>query len=343
MTLYDAIGPLFQGPFATLWPMLAAPPLAALICDRTARALDGSGEDRRLPAALAVMPGLILLSLTFVPIRDVVTGAYPISVKGWLLWWAPLFLVGACFAWALGRLALRQWKVARLFRIGGAPTPELVEAASSLGVRARVIDHAGIDCFVAGLVRPTVFVSQGALEAFDPLELRAALAHEAAHIKGGDGPLIALLGLFCDLVPLPWPGPLAAFREACENRADRLAAESAGAVHLASALVAAASGERRLRPAHAFGLGGPEVLRLRLQRLLHGPASAPDARKGRLTLAGGLFALVVLAGLPIAQAQVICTDHVEGRLARFECPFHRAHLAAHVTGVKASKPSMSAA
>ena len=72
------------------------------------------------------------------------------------------------------------------------------------------------------------------------------------------------------------------------------------------------------------------MLRLRLQRLLHGPGSEPGRRQGRLTLAGGLLALFTLAGLPIAQAQMICTDHVEGRLARFECPSHMARLAAHV-------------
>jgi Zn-dependent protease with chaperone function len=343
MSLYELIRVVFDGPFATLWPMLVAPPLAALVCDRTARALDTSGEDRRLPAALALMPGLILLSLTFVPIRDVTTGAYPVSVRGWLLWWAPLLLAGLCMTWAIGRAILRQWKVARVFRIARPAGPDLAVVAAALGVRARVLDHEEIDCFVAGLVRPTVFVSQGALDAFDALELRAALAHEAAHIKGADGPLIFLLGLFCDLIPLPWRGPMAAFREACENRADRLAAESAGAVHLASALVAAANGARRLRPAHAFGHGGQEVLRLRLQRLLHGPASASDGRKGRVTLACGLFALFTLAGLPIAQAQMICTDHIEGRMARFQCPYHSTSLAAHVTPVKLKAPSTTSA
>ena len=164
------------------------------------------------------------------------------------------------------------------------------------------------------------------------------------HGRGeSDGPLIAVLSLFCDLVPLPWTGPLAAFREACENRADRLAAESAGAVHLASALVAAAGGGRRLRPAHAFGLGGPEVLRLRLQRLLHGPSAEPGGRKGRLTLACGLFALVTIAGLPIAQARMICTDHIEGRLAQFSCPYHTATVAAHVTTAKPRSPATTAA
>ena len=85
----------------------------------------------------------------------------------------------------------------------------------------------------------------------------------------------------------------------------------------------AAAGARRLRPAHAFGLGGQDVLRLRLQRLLEGP-SARGAGRAKLPLVGGLLALGTLAGLPIAQAQMICTDHVEGRLARVECPYHLA-------------------
>lgn len=320
MTLYHLLRTVFEGPFATLWPMLTAPPLAALVCDRTARALGSGGEDRRLPAALALTPGLILLSLTFVPLRDVITGAYPVSVRGWLLWWAPLILAGLCLTWALGRAVVRQWKVARLFRVGQEAPAELAAVAGAFGVRARVLEHEEIDCFVAGLVRPTVFVSRGALQALDALELKAALAHEAAHIKGADSLLVFVLGLFCDLIPLPWRGAMAAFRDACENRADRLAAESVGAVHLASALVAAA-GARRVRPAHAFGLGGQDVLRLRLQRLLDGP-SAQGGGKARLPLVGGLLALGTLAGVPIAQAQMICTDHVEGRLARVECPYH---------------------
>lgn len=338
MTLDTVLMPIFSGPLATLWPMLVAPSLAAFVCERTARQIDSSSEGRWLPALLAVTPGVLLLSLTFVPARDVLTGAYPVSLEGWLIWWAPLILAGLALTYALARAAVRQWTLARLFRLGVAATDELQAAAQDLGVRARLVDHDGIDCFVAGFFRPTVFVSRGALEAFDPLELRAALAHEASHIKGHDGVIIAALGFCCDLVPLPWPAPLAAFREACENRADRAASQAVGAVHLASALVAAA-GQRRQRPAHAFGLGGQEVLRLRLQRLLGTPADEPRRSAG-LGLGCGLFALVTLAGLPIAQVQMICTDHVKGRMAGLQCPSHllQANTAAMRTlGAKANR------
>lgn len=337
MTFRDLLYALFSGPFATLWPMLVAPTLAAFVSERMARALDRSGERRWLAAALAVTPGVLLLSLTYVPARDVLTGAYPISLKGWLLWWAPLILAGLCLVHAIVRTVARQWTLARLFRLGRPATGELDALARGLGVRARLVEHDGIDCFVAGFFRPTVFVSRGALDAFDALELRAAMAHEASHIHGRDGAMIAILGFFCDLVPLPWPAPLAAFRDACENRADRAASEAVGAVHLASALVAAA-GQRRVRPAHAFGLGGQEVLRLRLQRLLHGPAAVPPNRRAGISLACGLLALATLASFPIAQAAMICTDHVEGRLARWQCPYHalRLNAAAAGPGVRAA-------
>lgn len=337
MILPDLLYTPFDGPLATLWPMLVAPTLAAFVCERMARTFDSSNESRWLAAVLAVTPGALLLSLTYVPARDVLTGAYPISLKGWLLWWAPLILAGLCLAHAVVRTVVRQWTLARLFRLGRPATGELDALARGMGVRARLVEHDGIDCFVAGFFRPTVFVSRGALDAFDPLELRAALAHEASHIKGRDGAMIALLGFFCDLVPLPWPAPLAAFRDACENRADRAASQAVGAVHLASALVAAA-GQRRVRPAHAFGLGGQDVLRLRLQRLLDGPAAVPPNRRAGLSLGCGLFALITLASFPLAQAAMICTDHVEGRLARFQCPYHalRLNAAAPRPGLRAA-------
>ncbi len=66
-----------------------------------------------------------------------------------------------------------------------------------------VLPLAEPDSFTLGWRRPEVFITRGLIEALDDLALRAALAHEMAHIRGGHVRLttVALLPLRARLVP----------------------------------------------------------------------------------------------------------------------------------------------
>ena len=83
-----------------------------------------------------------------------------------------------------------------------APPPDaLVEALHEIaGARAapalHFLDARGCALFCAGVLRPALVVSRGALELLDPEELRAALAHELAHLARRDPALSWLLMAF---------------------------------------------------------------------------------------------------------------------------------------------------
>ncbi len=54
---------LVKSPFRNLWPLIVAPAIAALICDRTARLVPRTPAGSLTSAALAAIPGLVALAM----------------------------------------------------------------------------------------------------------------------------------------------------------------------------------------------------------------------------------------------------------------------------------------
>jgi beta-lactamase regulating signal transducer with metallopeptidase domain len=98
---------------------------------------------------------------------------------------------------------------------------------------------------VAGVCKAKVLVSDSALRVLDERELRTALRHELAHVRGRDN----LKKLILRFSPFPGMGKLdRAWSEAAEIAADDAAVNSAGdALDLASALIKLS----RLAPLHS--------------------------------------------------------------------------------------------
>jgi hypothetical protein len=152
----------------------------------------------------------------------------------------PLFVVeiaGAVVvgAWAVTALVL-IWRSAALARnLTGAAVQ-----GSFAGVECRLIPGSQPRAFVAGVLRPSVFVTSGALNVLTPEELRAVVLHEAHHARTLAPVRAALVDAWRGAErPVPWLGPtLAARLAAIEIDADRFAL-SGGATRrrLASALV----------------------------------------------------------------------------------------------------------
>jgi Zn-dependent protease with chaperone function len=114
------------------------------------------------------------------------------------------------------------------------------------------LDRAGPSLFCAGVRRPLIYVSRGALALLDPEELRAALAHEAAHLERRDPErswvMMGLRLLMC-LNPTFQVQARVLARDA-ERRADERGAELGGdRLALASGLIklhrASGAGGRR--------------------------------------------------------------------------------------------------
>lgn len=149
----------------------------------------------------------------------------------------------------------------------GRPTPAAPDPASAAALEAALrplaarpggpppvafLDRAGPSLFCAGVRRPLIYVSRGALALLDPEELRAALAHEAAHLERRDPErswvMMGLRLLMC-LNPTFQVQARVLARDA-ERRADERGAELGGdRLALASGLIklhrASGAGGRR--------------------------------------------------------------------------------------------------
>lgn len=152
----------------------------------------------------------------------------------------PLFLVET-----VGVAAVVVWMVMVVVLIGrtAALARELSGAAvrcSFAGVECRLIPGSRPRAFVAGVRRPSVFVTTGAIAALTPDELRAVVLHEAHHARTLAPVRAALVDAWYGAGRcVPWLGAMLAARlAAIEIDADRFALSGGVARrHLASALV----------------------------------------------------------------------------------------------------------
>lgn len=298
---FDAAFLVFKSPFRNLWPLLAVPAIASLISDHTARFVPRTPSGSIAAAALVAIPGLVGLVVIVHAINvdpvDTWRGAVAHRIT-------PLIAV-ALLGYAIFRAVQRQSSVSRLFVLAKPATGRLAIAAARLGLRAMEIPSDSHDCFIAGALSPSVFVSSGALARLDEAEFNAALHHERAHVVGRDTLWLMLLAFLRDLAP--WGRGLAfdAFRATRETAADRVAAHAAGALSLAAALIALAQPGRRSAVSTVLPMASADNFSGRLQALLHGE-SAPDPSTGeRLGLIAGLSCSAALLAWPVVQFQLI--------------------------------------
>ena len=215
----------------------------------------------------------------------------------WLL--APLILYPAVV-----KARHRSKELRLLTSISTCPGPRLRAAAEAVGVDVHELPVPSCECFVAGAWRPAAYVSAEAVERMSDAELRAALHHERAHVEGHDPALYIALSFLIDLVPTS-DKAIQAYRQARERRADVAAAARAGALTLASALIAVA----RPRPTSAIGMaGGDAAWRLRAILAVEPKATsqAPPARLIAALAANGAF--LTWPAAQVALAYLLCTS-----------------------------------
>ena len=150
----------------------------------------------------------------------------------------------------------------------------------------------------AGLARPTLVVSAGALARLDDAELAAAIAHERAHIRRRHR-YVLLYAELCRVLGRPLPGTARAVRQLrfhIERDADRSAVrERADRLALASAICKAATGATTRAGMAALGGDGTAA---RVRELLQD--AVPDGRaRGLRALAVGVAAFAVAAALSL--------------------------------------------
>jgi len=294
---------VFDGPFQNLWPLVAAPALAAWVSDRTARLLPRTPRSAWPAAALTAAPGVVGLGAIVQALQEASQWNKVLTWHGVMNFWVTPAIAASLIAFALWRAWRRHAEVARLFALASPPGPRLADHAAQLGLRALQIPTREKECFVAGLLRPTVFVSDGALEQLGEAELAAALSHERAHVLGRDTLSLLLLSVLRDLAPWGRGLALEAFRTAREARADSRAAAAAGPLNLAAALIALARPEPG--PAAALPMARNDSLRWRMQVLLDTAPAPAESLGPRAGLLAGLAASALLTFWPAAQVELI--------------------------------------
>jgi len=259
---------------AAAWSVLAALGLAGLTLAVHATAL-GSGLSQLIGACV------LRLRDTYATPGGAAVAGLGLTLAGAVM--ARTALTAATHLHAIRQQAVRHAQTARLV---GRPDPDL---------GATLVDHAQPAAYCVAGPHPTVILTTAALQALNPDQVDAVLAHERAHLARHHHQLLAIARIGRRVLPF-----LPLMREAdtqitrlVEMHADDAATANRGTGPLATALVvlAAAAG-----PAPGLAAAATDAVQ-RIQRLLR-PAQ-PLSRVRRQLLGAGA---AVLALTPVVLA-----------------------------------------
>jgi len=300
MTWTDIATWVFDGPCRNLWPLLVLPALAGRISDRCARFFPVTGVAPFQAAALTALPGAVTLGLASVALAQGLTRGLPDTPRDMILGVVTPAVAASIILYASCRALLRHLAMKRLCELSEVPGPRLAAASAVVGVRAREIRIRDPECFIVGLVRPTAYVSRGALDRLSDAELRAVLHHERAHARSHDPATLSVLSFLADLAPTTGRA-FEAYRRAREQCADQAAVRQVGPLVLASALLAMVRSHAGLPAVSMSSMIGA----WRLELMLGLTTPAPLSRQAHRRIRMGLFANVLLAAWPLPQIALL--------------------------------------
>lgn len=245
----------------------------------------------------------------------------PLCAAGMWPWpWYPTLaaallavLIGSGLLLAMAEALRAVLRTRRLHRsiseLAKPPSPRMQRIVEQGGCSTpvRVLEIPPPTAFSQGLLRPTIVISEGAMELLDDAELAAVLAHEQEHCRGRD-PLRLLLAraLSSALCALPLARWLRERAEVgLEVAADVRAARDAGQRPLRSAL------EKMLDyPADFNALlytAGFDLERLRIEHLVGRPTYSPPRRR---VVAVSLVTVTLFAAAAVALITAIAQGGV---------------------------------
>lgn len=286
----------------------------ALLGGRTFLRRNGPAVERQAAAAVAVIPVVLAFAVVAALIVRSLVGldhcevhphhAHLCLVHGAV--WLERAWVVAALAMVAAFVAMRSgFLVANLLR-GTRGLAELASASRVHGA-VRIVESERAFGFVAGLVRPAIYVSSRAWAALTEIEREALVAHERAHVTHGDLRVRILIEGFLVLAS-PGVGELVRtmWRSASERLCDSDAVNAVGdAPAVASAMVALC----RLNAVRPSALGftpAAHELADRVQAILNGEPSGvrSAAVLARVVSAAGLAIIlaVALAAEPLHHA-----------------------------------------
>lgn len=215
----------------------------------------------------------------------------------------------ALASWAATRRLLRDWtrRAAPLELVG-------------LPVSAYVLRHEFPMIALVGVTRPRLFVAEQVLGVLGGDELKAAIEHEAGHLRSRDNLKRVVLAACGDTLPFaPFARALErAWRQASEEAADEYAARAGASValDLAAALIKVArmvpAGARPVVPAGALFTGETgEVVAARVERLLRlaDASGATVVSRGRARLAWSSLAAITVITAALIDYEITEATH----------------------------------
>ena len=280
---------------SSLCAMVFVPGLLWLTVRRLAPAIVAMNGDpgwqAPIAACAAALPGL---AFGVFAVEALVTGSNSrclMFVSGRVLFGVVILLAIVAFVRASIRAVQQHAEVRALFSGSSAPSERLTRIGNEVRLRVRSLRDETPFCALAGVIRPTAFVSTASENGLSDDELRAALLHERAHRTRHDQILIALLTFATDLLPLPVGDLIATYRRARELAADQEAARETDPIHVAAAILGTVRGQS---VSLAAGLSSESnIVHARLDALLNQRASY-ELRSPRVVLVSALAVLTLM-------------------------------------------------
>jgi Zn-dependent protease with chaperone function len=205
----------------------------------------------------------------------------------------PVFVLAGSLVsalWALRRAARAVGRLIRRDAVEGGPDGSLIVGGQPVVVAA------------AGIRRPRVVVSAGALMALDDAELAASLEHERGHIARRHR-FVLLVAQLCRALARLLPGTRAAVAELAfhlERDADEYAVRRRHDPAALATAICKAAGAAEPSPAFA-GLGGPHVTK-RVAALLGQPGVGRRTGRMPAALAAAIAGMAVVLALIVPAA-----------------------------------------
>lgn len=218
-----------------------------------------------------------LFVLTQYQLSCLIAPQWTVRSLGILALVAANLVLALSMAWQIGRMAMIARRVRRLDLLDAHQRSRLALPELER-VEVRVIAEDVPMLFTVGGLRSVIVVSRWMLDRLDSEELRAAFAHELAHVQHHDGLLMLMLRGLC-----PGGFGMKGMRRRVERvarelelRADAIAASRmADPLALASALVKVGRAAQDWRPAMAFAEQSG-LLKERIAALMDGAATPQD-------------------------------------------------------------------
>lgn len=233
----------FAGPWSTNWPFVVLPLIGWLLSRRVHSRVEGTSIaplwKERFGLLLVSLPGAIMLSLGASAILTLRHAEFqtPFCV---FVFVGPILLLTAASSQALYKAFRRAAFLKALYKSTVPPSPLLLQVANEVRVPTRQFNSEEFVCVVAGVFRPVVIISTGAVARLSKEELRAVLQHERGHLMRRDTLWASIITFVAECGVLPSAAGLGAYRRARELLTDQLTIASTDRFVLASALIKSA-------------------------------------------------------------------------------------------------------